>query len=477
MRIIGSVVILMAVLCSLSSAQFVDQGLGLGVSFGGTFGQTELQDKMVEFLGRAFLRYGVFDHVQVEAGGGIGKVSGAEYRSFIAPIDVRLLISPMSSDRWNPYVYGGVGSVFYNQEEFPVTVIHPYQSDWTSLIPLGVGLQYLMNDKVAVEATGGYNITGSDGIQGGSTDGAKDKYWSFSLGLTIVGESGSSDPDHDGLTNAEEKELGTDPHNPDTDGDGISDGDEVLKYHTNPLKKDTDGDGLSDYDEIFKYHTDPNKVDTDGDGLSDYDEIFKYHTDPLKMDTDGDGISDGDEVLKYHTDPLKVDTDGDGLSDYDEIFKYHTDPLKFDTDGGGVGDGDEIKNKTNPLDSSDDIKKEEIKVEVGKAIVLNGIIFESGKADIRAESDSVLEKAYNTLKQNLGIVVEIQGYTDNSGNKKKNNKLSLDRAESIKDYLVKKGITAERVLTKGFGSENPIASNSTKEGRQQNRRIEFFRVK
>src|SRR5208283_4861493 len=273
-------------------------------------------------------------------------------------------------------------------------------------------LQYLMNDKVAVEATGGYNITGSDGIQGGSTDGAKDKYWSFSLGLTIVGESGSSDPDHDGLTNAEEKELGTDPHNPDTDGDGISDGDEVLKYHTNPLKKDTDGDGLSDYDEIFKYHTDPNKVDTDGDGLSDYDEIFKYHTDPLKMDTDGDGISDGDEVLKYHTDPLKVDTDGDGLSDYDEIFKYHTDPLKFDTDGGGVGDGDEIKNKTNPLDSSDDIKKEEIKVEVGKAIVLNGIIFESGKADIRAESDSVLEKAYNTLKQNLGIVVEIQGYTD-----------------------------------------------------------------
>src|SRR5208283_3871441 len=250
-------------------------------------------------------------------------------------------------------------------------------------------LQYLMNDKVAVEATGGYNITGSDGIQGGSTDGAKDKYWSFSLGLTIVGESGSSDPDHDGLTNAEEKELGTDPHNPDTDGDGISDGDEVLKYHTNPLKKDTDGDGLSDYDEIFKYHTDPNKVDTDGDGLSDYDEI-----------------------LKYHTDPLKVDTDGDGLSDYDEIFKYHTDPLKFDTDGGGVGDGDEIKNKTNPLDSSDDIKKEEIKVEVGKAIVLNGIIFESGKADIRAESDSVLEKAYNTLKQNLGIVVEIQGYTD-----------------------------------------------------------------
>jgi len=477
MRILGSVFFLTTVLYALSPAQFVDQGLGLGVSFGGTFGQTEIQDQKVEFLGRAFLRYGLIDHVQIEAGGGLGKVSGAEYRSFIAPVDLRLLLSPLSSDRWNPYVYGGIGNVYYDQEKFPVTQIHPNQSGWTSLIPLGVGLQYLLNDKVAAEATAGYNITGTDQIKGGSIDGVDDKYWSFSLGLTVVGESGSSDPDHDGLSNSEEKQLGTDPHNPDTDGDGISDGDEVLKYHTNPLKKDSDGDGLSDYDEIFKYHTDPNKADTDGDGISDGDEVLKYHTDPLKVDTDGDGLSDYDEVFKYHTDPLKVDTDGDGLSDYDEILKYHTDPNKFDTDHGGVSDGDEIKNNTNPLDSTDDIKKEEIKVEVGQAIVLNGIVFESAKADIRAESDSVLEKAYNTLKQNPDIVVEIRGYTDNSGNKKKNMKLSLDRAEAVKSYLTNKGISAERVMTKGFGSDDPVASNKTKEGRQQNRRIEFFRVK
>ncbi len=63
---------------------------------------------------------------------------------------------------------------------------------------------------------------------------------------------GSSDSDHDGLTDDEEAKLGTDPHNPDTDGDGLSDGDEVLKYGTNPLKADTDGDGYPDGAEVQK---------------------------------------------------------------------------------------------------------------------------------------------------------------------------------------------------------------------------------
>ncbi|HUL43791.1 MAG TPA: OmpA family protein [Bacteroidota bacterium] len=477
MRIFGFIVVFMALCAASVPAQFKDQGLGLGVSFGGTFGQTDIQDKKAQFLGRAFLRYGLINHIQAELGGGLGKVSGAEYRSFIVPVELRVLLSPLNSETWNPYVYAGFGRLFYDQQEFPATVIHPYQSDWTSVIPLGVGVQYLLSDRTALEATGGYNRTGTDQIKGVSPSPNDDAYWSFSLGLTVLGESGSADPDHDGLTNDEEKELGTDPHNADTDGDGISDGDEVHVYHTDPLKKDTDGDGLSDYDEIFKYHTDPLKVDTDGDGLSDGDEVLKYHTDPLKMDTDGDGLSDGDEVLKYHTDPLKMDTDGDGLSDGDEVMKYHTDPLKVDTDGGTVSDGDEIKNGTNPLDSTDDVKKPEIKVEAGQAIVLEGVLFESGKSDIQPQSDSILTLAYNTLKQNPAITVEIRGFTDNTGSKKKNMKLSQDRADAVKNYLVTKGISGDRITTKGFGPDQPVASNATKEGKQKNRRIEFFRTK
>ena len=108
---------------------------------------------------------------------------------------------------------------------------------------------------------------------------------------------------------------------------------------------------------------------------------------------------------------------------------------------------------------------------------VDGIVFESGKSDIKPESEGILEKAYNTLSQNPEIVVEIRGYTDNTGSRSKNMKLSQARADVVKDFFVKKGILMERVMTKGFGQENPIAPNTTKEGKQKNRRIEFFRVK
>lgn len=81
------------------------------------------------------------------------------------------------------------------------------------------------------------------------------------------------DSDKDGLDDAREKELGTNPNNPDTDGDGLTDGQEVLVYHTNPLKADTDGDGLSDADEVLIWKTDPLNPDTDGDGYPDGEEV------------------------------------------------------------------------------------------------------------------------------------------------------------------------------------------------------------
>jgi outer membrane protein OmpA-like peptidoglycan-associated protein len=253
----------------------------------------------------------------------------------------------------------------------------------------------------------------------------------------------------------------------------------VKETHTNPLKADSDGDGLSDGDEYLKYKTDPMKMDTDADGLNVGDEILKYKTDPLKADTDGDGLNDGDEVLKYKTDPLKADTDGDGLNDGDEVLKYKTDPLKADTDGGTVNDGTEVARSTDPLNPADDVppKKEELKVEVGKAIVLEGIVFATGKSDITPESEANLEKAYNTLAQNPEIEVEIQGHTDNVGKKELNVKLSLARAESVKAWLVAKGISADRISAKGFGPDKPVSSNATKDGRAKNRRIEFFRSK
>ena len=89
-------------------------------------------------------------------------------------------------------------------------------------------------------------------------------------------------------------------------------------YHSNPLVGDTDGDGLSDGEEVNVYHTNPLVSDTDGDGLTDGDEVHLYGTNPTDADTDDDLLSDGFEVT-YGTNPLVADTDGDGLIDGKDV--------------------------------------------------------------------------------------------------------------------------------------------------------------
>ncbi len=132
-----------------------------------------------------------------------------------------------------------------------------------------------------------------------------------------------ADPDNDGLTNTQEKSLGTDPLNPDTDNDGIRDGDE-LEYDTSPVDFDTDGDGLGDGEEV-QLGTDPLDIDSDNDGIEDGYEFQSLGTNPLLADTDGDRLSDSEEIT-YHTNPLRADTDDDGCSDYDEVFVRGTNP-------------------------------------------------------------------------------------------------------------------------------------------------------
>jgi outer membrane protein OmpA-like peptidoglycan-associated protein len=493
MKRLFTTMLLLVLAVPFARTQNIDGKWGLGIRGGGNWWINDYNQRKFGPGGEILLRYGITRRAS------IGLVAGYEvlksgqspisppgfpYSNVTAEGFTGSLVAWyhfLPGAKFAPYAYAGVGGMMYKRKGTGGVYFPDNKFKQSIDIPFGLGFDAFVAKSVALNVDAGLRVLDEHtdyrvGTEPGNT---VDSYPTAKAGLSFfLGRSKSDDDDNDGLTNGEEEKLGTDPLKADTDGDGLSDGDEVLKYKTNPLKADSDGDGLSDGDEILKYKTDPNKADTDGDGLTDGEEVLKYNTDPLKTDTDNDGLTDGDEVLKYKTDPLKADTDNDGLTDGDEITKYKTDPLKADTDGGGVIDGVEIQNKTNPLDKTDDYpKKEELKVSVGKSIVLAGVVFKTGSAEISPASEEILTKAFNTLNQNPKIGVEIRGYTDITGSRAKNMKLSRARAESVKAWLVERGVAPTRITTKGFGPDNPIAPNTTTEGRQKNRRIEFYRVK
>ena len=156
------------------------------------------------------------------------------------------------------------------------------------------------------------------------------------------------DSDDDGLTDAREARVGTDPNDPDTDDDELTDYQEVEILGTNPLDADSDDDTLDDGFEVAESGSDPLDADSDNDDLSDAREV-ELGTNPVAEDTDGDGYSDAREADELTTDPTLFDSDDDGLNDWDEIEEHGTDPIVADTDLDGLNDGEEISWGCNPL--------------------------------------------------------------------------------------------------------------------------------
>lgn len=112
-------------------------------------------------------------------------------------------------------------------------------------------------------------------------------------------------------------------------------------------------------------------------------------------------------------------------------------------------------------------------IEMGRSMVLNNVFFDTDKSQLKAESEVELNKLVELMKANPKMRVEIGGHTDNQGSKEHNVTLSRNRAKAVYDYLVSKGVKADRMRYKGYGFEQPVASNDTPEGRAQNRRTEF----
>ena len=116
--------------------------------------------------------------------------------------------------------------------------------------------------------------------------------------------------------------------------------------------------------------------------------------------------------------------------------------------------------------------KVNIKFEAARTYTLDNVHFDFGKATLRPDSFAELEELVSYLKNKDHIRVEIAGHTDNVGKDADNLALSQQRADAIRNYLLKKGIAPARVIAKGYGATEPVAENDTDEGRQQNRRTE-----
>ncbi len=109
----------------------------------------------------------------------------------------------------------------------------------------------------------------------------------------------------------------------------------------------------------------------------------------------------------------------------------------------------------------------------GQVLTFANIYFDSGSATIKSSSYGVLDDIFSLLQQNPDVSVEIVGHTDSDGSESSNQRLSEQRSQSVANYLTQKGLPASRLSTSGRGESSPVASNSTSEGKAQNRRIEF----
>ncbi len=253
--------------------------------------------------------------------------------------------------------------------------------------------------------------------------------------------------------------------------------------------QDTDGDGVYDKDDtcpevagLKEFNGCP---DADGDGIKDSDDACPNTPGLVAMngcpDADGDGVADKDDMCANEIGTKAnngcPDTDGDGVVDKDDKCPSASGSSENggcpwpDTDGDGVLDKDDKCNdKAGPASNSgcpEVVVDPLVKLEE----YTKGVLFDTDRASIKDSTAEKLDKVYELISPSKDVIFVIEGYTDNTGDSGYNKYLSKRRAESVKEYLVKKGMQADRLEATGFGDKNPLGDNSTKAGRSENRRV------
>ena len=284
---------------------------------------------------------------------------------------------------------------------------------------------------------------------------------------------------------------------PDTDGDGIPDKDDACPDVAGKPEfegcPDQDDDGIQDSEDecpeqagLAKFQGCP---DTDGDGFPDKSddcpevaglELFKGCP-----DTDSDGVKDGLDLCVEEPGPVEnngcpwPDTDGDGLLDKDDKCPSIAGPNEndgcpyTDSDGDGVLDkDDECVLTPGPTENNGCPVIEEEEQEV-LDVAFEDLEFFSGKSTIKEESYESLESLATLLVEKTDWRLQIAGHTDDVGNDANNMKLSENRSKAVAAFLESRGVSSDRMIIKWFGETMPIGDNTTEEGRQKNRRVEF----